>query len=338
MQNKSSLAAAVGWVLAVVLAIVFPAALNSIYWTSVLTGILIYVLLAVSLRNIYLVGEFSLGHGGFMCLGAYTSALLALKASLPFALTLPAGGLLAGLVGLALGYPFMRVKGVYFVILTVVTSESFRLLAFNWKGLTGGTDGLIGFPGAGALSIPGIGVVDFGGFIEYYYLTLAVVCVSLYILYRLERSRLGFIWLAIRETDKMSAAVGINVLRYKVINFSVACFFAGIGGALLAHSEQALSPMASASFGVMTTIYLLVFMVVGGKTRFEGPIVGAVVLSLVSEFTRPVEEYQPMIIGAIAITVAMLLPNGLASIPGLFGRWRFSPPGASSKTDAQPET
>jgi branched-chain amino acid transport system permease protein len=337
MPNKLSFTAAIGWILAIILAIVFPASLNSIYWTSALTGILVYVLLTASLRTIYLVGEFSLGHAGFMCIGAYTSALLALKAGLPIALTLPAGGLLAGLVGLALGYPFMRVKGVYFVILTVVTSESFRLLAFNWKSLTGGTDGLIGFPGAGILSIPFIGVVDFGGFIEYYYLTLAIVCISLYILCRIERSRLGFTWLAIRETDKMSAAVGINVLRYKVINFSAACFFAGIGGALMAHAEQALSAMASASFGVMTTIYLLVFMVVGGKKRFEGPIVGAVVLSLVSEFTRPVKEYQPMIIGAIAVTVAMLFPDGLTSLPARIGQRRYSPPNYMSQNEAEPK-
>ena len=333
MQNNSSIALAIGWTLAFVLAIVLPLVLSSIYWTSALTRILIYVLMAVSLRTIYLVGEFSLGHVGFMCIGAYTSALLVMKAAFPFALALTASGLLAGLVALVMGYPFMRVKGVYFVILTVVTSESFRLLAFNWKELTGGTDGLIGFPGAGILSIPGIGQVDFGGFIEYYYLALAVVCTSLYVLYRLERSRLGFTWLAIRETDKMSAAIGINVLRYKVINFSAACFFAGIGGALLAHSEQALSPMASASFGVMTTIYLLVFMVVGGKTRFEGPIIGAVVLSLVGEFTRPVEEYQPMIIGAIAITGAILLPDGLASIPDRIGLGRFTPFAVNPKPD-----
>jgi branched-chain amino acid transport system permease protein len=119
----------------------------------------------------------------------------------------------------------------------------------------------------------------------------------------------------------MAGAVGINVLRYKVINFSVACFFAGIGGALLAHSEQALSALEGASFGIMTTIYLLVYMVVGGKSRFEGPIVGAVLLSLVSEFTRPVGEYQPMIIGAIAIAVVTFLPDGLVIIPQKVGLW-----------------
>lgn len=337
MQNRSSLGISLGWALAVILAIVSPLALSNIYWTSALTRILISVLMAASLRTVYLVGEFSLGHVGFMCLGAYTSALMTLKANLPFALTLPAGGFLAGLTALLLGYPFMRVKGIYFVILTVVTSESLRLLAFNWSDLTGGTDGLIGFPGAGSLSIPILGQVDFGGSNEYYYLTLTVVCASLYILYCLEKSRLGFTWLAIRETDRMAGAVGINVLKYKVINFSAACFFAGIGGALLAHSEQALSALEGASFGIMTTIYLLVYMVVGGKMRFEGPIVGAVVLSLISEFTRPVEEYQPMIIGAIAIVIVMLSPDGLVTIPKRVGLRRLRSFAPKSKAAAKPK-
>jgi len=336
MQNKSSLIGSVGWALSVLFAIVCPRTLSSIYWTSVMTNILIYVLMAVSLRTIYLVGEFSLGHVGFMCIGAYTSALLTMKGGLPFVVTLPIGGLLAGLTAFSLGYPFTRVKGIYFVILTVVTSESFRQLALNWKSLTGGTDGLIGFPGAGTLSIPGIGQVDFGRPNEYYYLALTVVVASLYILYRLEKSRLGFTWLAIRQTDKMAGAVGINVLRYKVINFSVACFFAGIGGVLLAHSELALSALEGASFGIMTTIYLLVYMVVGGKMRFEGPIVGAVVISLVWEFTRPVKEYQPMIIGAIAIAIVMLLPDGLAIIPERLGLWGLNSLMAKSKSGLDP--
>lgn len=220
----------------------------------------------------------------------------------------------------------MRVKGIYFVILTVVTSESIRLLAFNWRNLTGGTNGLIGFPGAGMLSIPGIGQVDFDGFTEYYYLTLGIVWSSLYILNRLEKSNLGLTWIAIRETNKLAGAVGINVLWYKIINFSAAGFFAGIGGALLAHSEQTLSSQASSVFGVMTTIYFLVYMVVGGKSNFMGPIVGAIVLSLVMEFTRPLQEYQPMIIGAVAVTVVMLLPEGLVSIPVKVSRWRAISP------------
>ena len=306
----------------VAVAVAIPIVSSDIYWTSVLTRILIDVLLAVSLRAIFLVGEFSLGHVGFMCLGAYTSALLALKVGLPVGLSLLAGGVLAGLVALVLGYPFMRVKGIYFVILTVMASESIRSLAENWEGLTGGIKGLAGIPSAGVLSIPGIGELDLGSFSGYYYLTLGVVIISLFILYRLEKSRMGFTWIAIRESDKQAGAVGINVLRYKVVNFSIACFFAGIAGALLAHSEQTISAQPGSTFGVMTTMYLLIYMVVGGKSRFSGPILGAIALSLIVEFTRPMREYQPMLIGFIAIVIVMFIPEGLVSIPQKIVSWR----------------
>lgn len=321
-MNREGMFNKFGYIGAILIAIAAPPALSSIYWTSVLTSIVINSLMAASLRTILTIGEFSLGHVGFMCLGAYSSALLTMKAGLPFGVTLPLAGLISGLVAFVLGYPFMRVKGIYFAILTLVTSESIRLLAFNWRGLTGGIDGLIGFPGAGVLSISGLGQLDFDGFTEYYYLTLAVVCVSLFILYRLEKSKLGFTWLAIREADKMAGAVGVNVLRYKVIAFSIASFFAGLGGGLFAHFERALGPHVNASFGIMTTIYLLIYMVVGGKTKFAGPIMGAILLSLVYEFARPLEEYQPMIIGAIAIVVVMIIPEGLLGIPEKIKRWR----------------
>ena len=338
MQTSSPLMEGLGWFVLVAASIAAPPLIASIYWTSVLNMIVINCLMASSLRTIFLIGEFSLGHVGFMCIGAYASALLSMKTGLPFGITLPAAGLMAGLIAIFLGYPFMRVKGIYFVILTVVTSESFRLLAYNWRDLTGGTNGLIGFPGAGTLSIPGLGQIDFTGFTEYYYLTLAVVCISLFILYRLEMSNLGFTWITIRETDKMAAAVGINVLKYKVINFGIASFFAGMGGALLAHLEQTLSAQASSSFGVMTTIYFLVFMVVGGKSNFMGPIIGAVTLSLVMEVSRPMQEYQPMIIGAIALIVVMLIPEGLVSIPARISRWRTNSPNSALNIDGAGST
>lgn len=302
-----------------VLAALAPLALASTYWTSVLTMMAVNCLMVASLRIVFLVGEMSLGHVGFMCVGAYSSALLMLKAGLPFAVTLPVAGVLAGLVALIIGYPFMRVRMVYFVFLTAMASESIRLFAFNWE-VTGGSRGMIGFPGAGNLSIPFVGLVDFSGVAPYYYLTLVVVCVSLLILYRIENSRLGFTWLAIRDASKMAGAVGINVLKYKVIAFCIACFFAGIGGALFAHSERALSATDGSTFGVMTTIYLLVYMVVGGKSRFVGPLVGVVVLGLISELVR-VQEYQPMVIGVAAIAVVLAAPEGLVGLPHTVRTW-----------------
>ncbi len=308
---------------AIIASIAAPLILDSIYWTSVLTMIVINCLMTTSLRNLSLLGEFSLGHVGFMCLGAYTSALLTMKTGLPFAVALPAAGLMSGLLAFALGYPFMRVKGIYFVVLTLMTSESIRLSAENWRSLTGGIDGLIGFPGAGVLSIPGLGPIDFNGFTEYYYLTLTVVCTSLFLLYRMEKSKLGFTWMAIRDADKMAGSLGVNVLGYKVIGFSISCFFAGLAGSLFAHFEQALGAQATAYFGVLTSIYFLIYMVAGGKTRFAGPILGAILLSLISELTRPVEEYQSMVIGAIAIGMVMIIPDGLINIPEKVRKWRI---------------
>ncbi len=302
--------------LGIVIAVVgTPLAISSIFWSSMLTLILINVLMAASLRTILLIGEFSLGHVGFMCLGAYSSALLTLHFEIPFGVALIASGLISGLFAAIIGFPYMRVKAIYFVILTVVTSETIRLVAFNWKSVTGGQFGLIGFPGAGVLEIPGLFEIDFNGFTEYYYLTLCVVCLSLFILYRLEKSKLGFVWISIRDSDKLSGSVGINVLRYKVICFSIACFFAGIAGSLLAHSEQTLSAMEASSFGVMTTLYLFIYLVVGGRDRFSGPLVGTVVLAFVIELSRPIQNFQPMLIGVICIIVVMNLPGGLVSIP-----------------------
>lgn len=298
-----------------------PSILSDVYWTSVLVLIGINVLLTCSLRLIGLIGHFSLGHIGFMLLGAYTSALLVMKAGLPFGLALLASGTLSGAVALVLGYPFLRVKGIYFAILTLLTAESFRLLAFSWRSLTGGPFGLMGIPAPGPIPIIGLGQLQLETAAGYYYIMLVVVGVSLLVLYRLERSQLGFTWLAIREADKLAGAVGISTLFYKILNFCIGCFFAGIAGSLFAHFHRGLSADSSSTFGVLTSIYLLIYMVVGGENQFSGPIVGAVGLTLISEYARPLQEYQPMMIGAIAILVVLLLPKGLAALPQQIGLW-----------------
>jgi len=314
----------IGWVAAAALLIAAPIILNNIYWTSVLILIGVNVLLTASLRTITLVGHFSLGHVGFMLLGAYTSGLLMMKGGLSFWPSLLAGGLLPGGMALVLGYPFLRVKGIYFAILTLLTAETFRQVAFNWRSLTGGSWGLVGIPGPGPLTIPGLGRIDFETPIAYYYLTLGVVCLCLAILYRLERSRLGFKWRSIREADKLADSVGVNVLWYKILNFSLACFFAGVAGSLFVHFQRGLSADASSTFGVLTSIYLLVYMVVGGENRFAGPVIGVVVLLMVAELARPLQEYQPMMIGAVAIAVVMLLPGGIMGLIDLLWSQRLS--------------
>jgi branched-chain amino acid transport system permease protein len=298
-----------------VLALLMPMILaHNEYLVSVLILIILNVLMVSSLRTIALLREISLGHVGFSLIGAYGSALLMMKAGLSFWPALGASGLLSAAVALVLGYPFLRVKGIYFSILTLLTAETFRLVAFYWRGLTGGTMGLVGIPSPGPLTLPIAGTVSFDETGAYYYLALIVFAVCMGALYLIERSHLGFTWRAIRDGEELAQSVGINVIGYKIINFSIASFFAGIAGSLFAHYQRTLSADFTSRFGVVSSIYLVVYMVVGGQKRFLGPAIGTLVLTVISEWARPMKEYQPMIIGAIAIMVVLFMPGGLVGL------------------------
>ena len=306
-----------------------PILLN-IYWLSVLALAFINILLAVSLRTIKLLDLISLGHVGFTLIGAYSSALMVMKGGIPFWAALILAGVLSSIPAFMLGYPFLKVKGIYFAVLTLLTSETFRLIAYHWRKVTGGQIGLTRIPSPGQLNIPGIGAISFDHVTGYYYIIIFVVLISLFIIYKIEHSHLNFKWRAIRDAEGLALSVGINSARYKVINFAIACFFAGIAGSLFAHYQHNLSADFTSRFGVWTSIYLLVYMVVGGVDRFAGPIVGTLVITLISEVLRPIGAYQPMVIGGIAIAVMLFVPEGIIGVPDRFRSW-FGKPTAQVK-------
>jgi len=307
-------------ILLAIIVIVLPLALNSVYWSSVLVLMVINILMVSSLRTIKLLGHISLGHVGFSLIGAYGSGLLAIKLGLSVWLTMFLGGVMAAVVALALSYPFLKVKGMYFALLTLLTAETFRLIVWYWKDFTGGFWGLLKIPAPGPISIGGL-TANFNDPTHYYYLAVIIVAISLFILYRLEKSFLGFRWQAIQDTDVLAESVGINIKWQKMLNFTIACFFAGIAGALFAHYQHSLSPDINARFGVLMSIYLVVYMVVGGESRFSGPIIGTIILMLISEFARALEEYRPMLIGAIAIATILLMPKGLVGLVDRLKPW-----------------
>jgi len=299
----------------VVVLCLIPVFVTNIYWIHVFILSWINVLLAASLRTISRTNQFSLGHAGFMALGAYTSALL-MKAGFPFWAAFSGGGLMAAVVAFAVGYPFLRVKGIYFAILTLLLAEVFRLTALYWKSLTGGMRGLSGIPSPDPLAIPLIGKMTFGTKTDYYYLVLVIVMLSLFILYRLEHSRLGDVWMAIKESDVLAQSVGIRIMWHKVLNFSIGCFFAGVAGALFAHYLHVLSPGGSSGgkFGTMTSIFIMTYMVVGGQGMFAGPVIGASLLTIIPEIARPLKEYQPLIFGGLLIFIVFLMPEGIVGL------------------------
>jgi len=235
-----------------------------------------------------------------------------MKLSLPYWVALPLGGIAAALLALLVGYPFVRVKRVYFAMLTLFMGAIIRLTIMEWRGLTGGTSGLLGIPPPNSIVIPGLLNIAFDSKVPYYYLILALVLISLLFLYRIDSSCVGRTLLAIQQGDFVAESVGINVTRFKVFALCVGCFFAGITGSFYAHFIKVLTPD---SFGVLQAIYIVVYMVVGGRRRFYGAILGAFILTLLPEFFRVLREYQPFVFIGILLVIIFLLPDGLVSLP-----------------------
>lgn len=321
-MSRSRLTQVVVCVAVVVLFFLAPQLLSgNQYMLSVLALLAINILLVSSLRSVTLINEITLGQVGFALIGAYTHAILVMDVRLSFWPALILSGLFAAFVALLLGYPFLKVKGIYFSILTLLTAETIRLVAYNWRSLTGGTVGLVGIPGPEPLNLPFAGLVEFDTINTYYYIVVGVAVVVLLALYGVERAYISFQWRAIRDDSMLAGASGINVVGYKMVNFTIAAFVAGISGALFAAYQRNLSADMTSRFAVTMSIYLLVYMVVGGKNRFVGPLIGTAVLTLLAEATRSFQEYQPMFTGAIAILVMVFMPDGLVELPAQIRGW-----------------
>jgi branched-chain amino acid transport system permease protein len=274
----------------------------------------ISVLLASSFRLISTTGQMSLGHAGFMAIGSYTTALLVMKSGFPFWEALPLGGVAAALIALLVGYPFVRVRKVYFAMLTLFLGQVIRLTIAEWRGMTGGTSGLLGIPSPNSIDFFGLYNMVFNTKVIYYYLILVIVLISLLILYRISSSRVGRTLMAIQQGDYVAASIGIGVNNYKVFAWCVGCFFAGIAGGFYAHYIKVLTPD---SFGVIQAIYVMVYAVVGGRSKFLGAVIGAILLTALPEFLRPLKEYQPLVFVGILFIIIFLLPGGLVDLPKL---------------------
>jgi branched-chain amino acid transport system permease protein len=289
-----------------------PVFLSGPYHIHTLILTMINVVLASSLRLINLSGQMSLAHGGMMTIGAYTSTLLVMKLGLSSWMTLPLAGLAAALIACLAGFPFVRLKGIYFSIVTIFFSEMVVLTAQQWQSLTGGSTGIFNIPRPNPLVIPGILTLSFSSKADFYYLMLALMVISLFILYAVEHSRIGLTLRGIQQTDSLAESVGIDTVGYKVLAFSIGCFFAGVAGGYYSHYISAINPDA---FSFLYTIYILVYMTVGGEKRFLGPILGAFVLTILPEVLRPLKAFVPFFFAAVLIAVIFFMPEGMAGLP-----------------------
>lgn len=280
---------------------------------EVLVLLVINVLLVASYRVMTLTGEWSLGHVVIMGVGAYGSALCSKELGIPVPISMILGACIAGVVAALLSYPLFRMKGFYFLIGSFAAGEVIRL---TWKYFTnpfGGPKGIKLIP-----PFPDIGNISFFGPVNYYYLSLVVVGLSLLILYRIERSRIGLTFHAIHWQDKLAESVGVDTFSHRRLAFVLASFFAGLSGALYAHYLGTINPTR---FDVEEMVFVLIWAIVGGTATFFGPIIGVVVLTIINELVLRAlgfETARPMIYGAILIASVLFLPKGLESlVPGL---------------------
>jgi len=294
---------------AILLALLVFITVGGNYYAHLLALVFTNVILASSLRLSILCGQLNIGHSAFMSVGAYTSALLAKNLGLPFEFSLLSGALLAMLVGLVMGYPSLRLRGVYFAMVTVAFVEAIRLIVQIWVSLTRGMSGLSGIPK------PSLFGMLLATKTEQCYLALGLMVVVLLVLYKLEYSRLGLIWKSIGMADNLALSLGVNVASYKLLAFALGCFFAGIAGAFYAHFVRFLFPP---TFDFLMATNILVYNYVGGRGHFWGPIVGAAFLSWLPEVFRGSEatrQYETIFFSITMLLTILFLPGGLITLP-----------------------
>ena len=296
---------------ALAVALVLPALLGgSDYLIRIATMMALYVVLASSLNMIIgFTGMYSLGHGAFYGIGAYTSAILAHNMGWSFWVTMPIGGALTALVGAFLGLATLRLRQTFLLFGTLAFGEMVRILIMNWPSLTRGPMGIPGIPP------PRILGHELVGSTEYYYLILVFAILMVLLIYRFYHSRVGRAWVAIREDEIAASSMGISAFGYKVLAFTIACLIAGLAGAFYAHFITFIS---ADQFGMNESFLILTMVALGGTGSIIGPIIGALILILIFEVFRFLAEYRMVLYGAILILVIVIKPEGLAGVKGLF--------------------
>ncbi|MCL4558934.1 MAG: branched-chain amino acid ABC transporter permease [Deltaproteobacteria bacterium] len=282
--------------------IILPLFMNS-YAVDVLTSALLYTMLALGLNLLVgNVGLLNLGYIAFYGIGAYTYAVLYARFGLGFWDAVLLGGTAASVVSLVIAIPTLRLKGDYFAIVTLGFGEIVRIVFNNWDSLTNGPNGIMGIPRPSLLGL------QLSTGTEFFYLTLLFVIVQVYVLSRIDRSRLGRYALAINENEQASEMVGINTYRVKAIYFMLSAFFGGIAGVLFASKQMFVSPD---SFTFTESVYVLAMVILGGMGNIAGVIAGAFTLVVLPEVLRGFVVYRMLIFALLLITMMLFRPEGL---------------------------
>jgi len=305
-SNKDKIVKLSPYLALIIVIAVVPLFTQSSYYLHIFILTLIYIIVSASFRFIAISGQFPLAHIVFMGIGGYASGVLAIQFKWSPWLTMPLGALLAMAIGIFIGFPFARLRTLYFALVSFFFGVGMISVILAFGHYTGGNGGLVGIPG-----IPGLISTNK---VPYYYFILGITIISLLILYRLEHSRIGISLKAIDQSHLVASSIGINEARYRVLALAIGCFFAGLAGAIYAHYNYVLSP---ATFQMSATLWIVMYVLIGGLGSFAGPLIGTIVLFLIPEFYSDLRTVVPFISAALMLAVVFLIPNGIVSLPGL---------------------
>lgn len=275
-------------------------------------------LLAIASAGVWLtfyIGRINIGQGAFALIGAYVSAILVVKAGWSFWISLPAAGLFAAIVAILIGLPILRLRGVYFAMITLVLTQVVMLTALALP-ITNGAKGISNIPLPSGVSLFGIPILpDFAGMentkMAFYYTACIIMILTYAALYRLVNSRLGHLCRSMQQNEELASSIGVNISYIRIVIFAVSSFFGGLGGAMFGSIAQSVYP---SSFQVADSVNFMLNCFLGGLGYVFGPMLGTLVLYFGWDLLFEFGKYQMLIYSTILILIIRFLPNGLLSI------------------------
>ena len=315
--NRNTRIAAVVAFLAIVFVVV-PAAISSsgrfdLYYT--LTSVALLSIASAGVWLTFYIGRINIGQGAYALTGGYVSAILVMNHGWSFWLTLPVAGLFCAAASVLIGLPILRLRGVYFAMVTLVLTEVARLLALALP-ITNGAKGIVSIPLPGALSVFGITLIpDFATLqnsrLAFYLLAVTLMVVCFAIMYRLVNSRIGKLCQSLQQNEELASSIGVNIAYLRVIAYAVSSFFGGVSGAIFAAISQSIYP---SSFTVTDSVNFMLNCFLGGLGYVFGPMLGTLVLYFGWDLLFQTGQFQLLIYSGLMIVLMLVLPNGLLSL------------------------
>lgn len=275
---------------------------------NMLITMCINIMLAVSLHVVIgITGQFSIGHAGFLAVGAYISAICTMKLGMPFITAILIGAVVAALAGLLVGIPSLRLKGDYLAIATLGFAEIIRIIFLNIDYVGGAAGMQVAHQSTWTYAFFGV------------FITILVIS-------NFTKSRHGRACIAVREDEIAADAMGINTTYYKVIAFAIGSFFAGVAGAIYAHNFYIIQPTA---FGFLKSFDILIFVVLGGLGSLSGSVIAAIFLTAVSTYLQGFPETRMIIYSLVLILVMLYRPKGLMGTKEITDLFKFGKKGGT---------